>query len=93
VFAKPQSLGFIRQLRLKYKQYLQLKQRFDLPVWRRAQVRWVRSVKNASLFAVTPNLPWDVLLRAKRFKRMLPYINFIAFLPLIQGFGSKGNNV
>jgi hypothetical protein len=24
---------------------------------------------------------------------MLPYINFIAFLPLIQGFGSKGNNV
>lgn len=92
-YAKPQNIGFVRQIRLKYRHYLRVKQLFDLPVWRKAQVRWLRSIKNASLFSHTPNLPWDLLLKAKRFKRMLVYINFISFLPLVQSFAAKATSL
>ena len=86
---KPQSLGFIRQLRIKCKDYLQVKQKFNMPVWRKAQARWVYPVKNVTLFLSTPRLPWDILLKAKRFKRILFYLNYASFSPLTQTFSTK----
>jgi hypothetical protein len=86
LFVKPQSLGFLRQLRIKWKHYMRQKQVFKKPIWQKVQARWVAPVKNVALFCSTPLLPWDVLLRAKRFKRLLFYINFISFAPLIGRF-------
>ena len=88
-FVKPQSLGFIRQLRIKYRDYLQAKQKFKLPVWRKVQARWIYPVKNVTLFLSTPHLPWDILLKAKRFKRILFYLNYVAFSPLTLSFSTK----
>lgn len=89
----PQNIGFIRQLRSKYIQYTRSKQKFTLPAWRRAQLRWARPLKNVRLLECTPRLPWDTLLRAKRFKRILFYINFISFLPLVGGISDKPDEV
>jgi hypothetical protein len=90
---KPQSLGFLRQLRTKYKQCLTYKQNFKKNIWRKLQVRWVYPVRNVNLFSYSPLLPWDLLLRAKRFKKILFYLNFISFSPLIQTFSHKGDRI
>jgi len=93
LFIKPQSLGFLRQLRTKYKQYLLYKQNFKKNIWQKLQVRWIYPVRNVNLFRFSPFLPWDVLLRAKRFKRILFYLNFISFSPLVQIYSQKKDRI
>lgn len=75
---RPLGLGFLRQLRFHIRASVTRARELPVAGWRRFRGRVLRRLWSLAVLRRTPLLPWYALLRARRYRRLLPYLTYLS---------------